>query len=464
MRALCHRGRVYGFPMKSRLMALRLTEFKTFRDASLPLGDMTTLIGRNSSGKSNALDGLEVLSRLASGADLVDALDSRRGDEGPLRGGIEGCPPHGTDRFRLGCSILAPERLGKGYFYVDLDVGIRLHPEPEIISETLTGFSGKNRSTRNPASRTKHDLLKTMDPNPGAGSIEATWYNGRRGRDPRAPFRSTRLLTSQLPFRLAGETETERRVITAAEDVLETLRGVFHLDPVPHLMRQYVPSRDIRLRRTAENLPAVINHMREHDPQRFRQLVTRVRSLVEYEVTGIEIIRSQLNDVMLALREEESITPAREMSDGLLRFAAIATSLLRQGQDLDLDGRGAADDDRSPTLVIEELENGLHPSQATQILDLVRQATLDHASQVIFTTHSPALLSALRPTEHQHVVVCSRDSATGLSHLRKLPEMEGYPGLMAQGDLGTVVASGLLEHAPVPDRDFTEFDRLMGIG
>jgi predicted ATPase len=75
--------------MKPFLTELRLTEFKTFREAALPLGRMTALIGRNSSGKSNALDGLEVLSRLATGADLVDALDSRRGDEGPLRGGID---------------------------------------------------------------------------------------------------------------------------------------------------------------------------------------------------------------------------------------------------------------------------------------------------------------------------------------------------------------------------------------
>ncbi|WP_189246813.1 AAA family ATPase [Streptosporangium pseudovulgare] len=446
------------------LTELRLTEFKTFRDAKLPLGGMTTLIGRNSSGKSNALDGLEVLSRLASGADLVDALDSRRGDEGPLRGGMEGCPPHGSDRFRLGCTLVSTDRLGRGYFQVFLDVTVQVHPEPEILSETLVGISGDHRSTRNPQDRVTHKLLRTADAQPGSGSIDATWYNGRPGRDPKASFRSTRLLTSQLPLRLPGETKAEDRVVAAAEDVLEALRGVFHLDPVPHLMRQYVPSRDTRLRRTAENLSAVIGHMERHDPDRFRQLVARVRDLVEHDVTGIEIIRSQLNDVMVALREDGAVTPAREMSDGLLRFTAIATSLLRQGRDLDLGGRGAEDDRRSPTLVIEELENGLHPSQASQILDLVRQATQKDASQVIFTTHSPALLSALDADDHKHVVVCSRDRSTGLSHLRRLPEMDGYPSLMAQGDLGTVVTSGLLEQPPARERDFTEFDRLMGIG
>lgn|GEM_PF-4281173 len=35
---------MYGFLMKPRLLELRLTEFKTFRDAKLPLGEMTTLI------------------------------------------------------------------------------------------------------------------------------------------------------------------------------------------------------------------------------------------------------------------------------------------------------------------------------------------------------------------------------------------------------------------------------------
>ncbi|MEV7779697.1 AAA family ATPase [Kitasatospora sp. NPDC088351] len=46
---------------------VRLTAFKTFHDAVLPLTPLTLLIGRNSSGKSNALDALEVLSRLAQG-------------------------------------------------------------------------------------------------------------------------------------------------------------------------------------------------------------------------------------------------------------------------------------------------------------------------------------------------------------------------------------------------------------
>jgi AAA domain, putative AbiEii toxin, Type IV TA system len=62
---------------------VRLTAFKSYRDAVLPLDAVTVLTGRNSSGKSNALDGIEVLGRLASGEDLADALDGRRREDGP---------------------------------------------------------------------------------------------------------------------------------------------------------------------------------------------------------------------------------------------------------------------------------------------------------------------------------------------------------------------------------------------
>ncbi|WP_113700213.1 AAA family ATPase [Nonomuraea lactucae] len=447
--------------MSARLTELRLTEFKTFRDAVLPLNDMTILIGRNSSGKSNALDGLDVLSRLAEGGDLADALDSRRGDEGPLRGGIAGCPPHGEDQFKLGCTVVNPEAAGEGYFWLEFDVTVRVGPEPEIVRETLTGFSGKRRKTQDPKRNSMHALLDAKSVSAGAGTIEASWYNGRPGRGPRATFRSSRLVTAQLPLRLEGTDEVQRQITAAAHDVLSALRGVFHLDPVPHLMRQYTPGRDIRLRRTAENLSAVISHMRELDPQSFRKLVRHTQALVDHDVSGIELIRSDLGDVMLALREGTATTPAREMSDGLLRFMAIATTLLRQGQDLDLSRRDLPGETGSPMLVIEELENGLHPAQASQLLSLVKETI---AAQVVFTTHSPALLSALSPKDHDHVVVSSRDRATGISRLTRLPEVEGYPSLMAQGDLGTVVTSGLLDQRPAGEQDFTAFDHLMGIG
>src|SRR5947207_3727970 len=94
---------------------LRLTSFKSFKDSVLPLDDLTLVVGRNGSGKSNALDGLWALARLADGEDIRESLDGGR--DGPaVRGGVTGCAPLGDSSFKLGCSVRTGDTV------VDLDV------------------------------------------------------------------------------------------------------------------------------------------------------------------------------------------------------------------------------------------------------------------------------------------------------------------------------------------------------
>jgi predicted ATPase len=146
----------------------------------------------------------------------------------------------------------------------------------------------------------------------------------------------------------------------------------------------------------------------------------------------------------------------------MLRFLAIATSLLTGGGGLDLGPSSTERDEQSLMLVIEELENGLHPSQASEVLELVRQAGAENNTQVLITTHSPALLSALAAEDHEGVVVCWRERESGTSQLSRLTELDGYPAAMAAGSLGDVVTQGRLDDRR--QRDYTEFNRLLGIG
>ncbi len=428
---------------------VRLTAFKSFHDQVLVLSPLAVLIGRNSSGKSNALDGLEVLSRLAHGEDIRDALEGRRRDADPVRGGLEGCAPHGEDVFALGCTVTSERGP------ISLDIVVRVRPEVQVVSEILQGPAGRGTRT----------LLETAPADAARGDIQASWYNGRRGRNPYEPFRASRLLTAQLPLRVLGRTDGERETLAAAEHVLTALRGVFQLDPVPHLMRQYVPARDDELRRTAENLSAAVGRIRRDDRPRFRRLLELMRGLADHEINKLVVTNSDLGDVMLALDEGRSgLTPAREMSDGMLRFLAICTAVLSGGGGLDLGSDGQPGVAQTLMLVIEELENGLHPSQAATVLKLVKQASAERGTQVLVTTHSPALLNALEGDDHRGVLVCFRDRGTGRSRITPLTELEGYGAAMAGGSLGDVVTKDDLPTAPPRDRDFTEFDRLLGIG
>lgn len=142
----------------SYLEELRLTAFKSYADAVLPLSEFTLVIGRNGSGKSNALDALVVLARLATGDDVRDALNGSRSDQEPIRGGAEGCAPYGSDFFELGC------RVRTGDTRLDFDVQVWLEPYPRIGYERLAATSGLGRLNGK-------DLLLTPDADPESGDI-----------------------------------------------------------------------------------------------------------------------------------------------------------------------------------------------------------------------------------------------------------------------------------------------------
>jgi hypothetical protein len=158
------------------------------------------------------------------------------------------------------------------------------------------------------------------------------------------------------------------------------------------------------------------------------------------------------------------------MSDGLLRFIGIATALLSSQHGLDIDTAVASrlDDNLNDLnggvlIVLEELENGLHPSQARRVLDLVRTSSEAAGTSVLPTTHSPALLDAAEGVLNESVVVCHRDSATGYSRLTALTALPGYATALAEGTLGSAVTSGKLVDNVEDDTDFGEFERLLGI-
>ena len=52
------------------LATFTFSDFKSFREARLPLGPLTVLIGANAAGKSNAIEALRLLSWLAQGQKL----------------------------------------------------------------------------------------------------------------------------------------------------------------------------------------------------------------------------------------------------------------------------------------------------------------------------------------------------------------------------------------------------------
>jgi predicted ATPase len=428
-------------PSPAFLEELRLTRFKSFRNAVLPLGDLTLLIGRNGSGKSNALEALETLALLAQGEDIRDSIDGSRLSGTAIRGGMSGCAPYGETSFEIGCTV----RFGKEV--LRFDVEIQAEPDVQILSERLI--------------REEHDddrdLIATDPPQPNRADITARYDSGKRGPNPAETFRASRLLITQVGARVPTSTKAMRAVHDSAEAVVAALRAVFVLDPVPTLMRGYVPVKDSVLRRDADNISAVVARLCQ-DEVVWESLQDLIRSLPEQPIDDITIEKSTLDDVIIALHEHfgtgSYAVSARLMSDGMLRFIAFAAALL----EAPLADDAAAE--AQTMLVIEELENGLHPSQAARVVRLIKAEATRRRIRALATTHSPAMLTALDREDHPYVIVCDRDPDGGGSRLRRLTDLPGYLRAMAQGSLGDAVTRDRLAIDP-PAPGTSDLDRLL---
>lgn len=401
------------------LTELRLAAFKSVRNASVPIGPLTLIVGRNGSGKSNILDSLAVLSALATGADLRDALDGGR--EGPVvRGGSEGCAPLGQDRFSIGCSahVNGSE--------VHLDVEIQVRPTLQIWSERLWSIRASGARRGEPL-----EYLKSEAPSSHSGDITARWENGKRGLNPPLQLRANQLLTAQVATRVPATTQAGRAVHEVAAGVLRAISTTFLLDPVPHQMREYVPEKDDHLRRTADNLSAVLRRLLAQS-ETAAELTAMTRSLSEAQISDLSSVSSDLGDVMVTINEriggQDRSVPARLMSDGTLRFLSMAAAML-DAPASDAEGAGGR------VLVIEELENGLHPSQAALLLQRLKASAATRKVRTIATTHSPAILDALEGSDHESVVVTSRDE-DGWSQVTRLVNFPDYVEILGKDSLG----------------------------
>ena len=121
------------------------------------------------------------------------------------------------------------------------------------------------------------------------------------------------------------------------------------------------------------------------------------------------------------------------MSDGTLRFLTIMTAILTRPA--------------GSQLIIEEIDNGLHPSRAKFLIELLRDIGADRQVDVLITTYNSALLDALEPDMMPFVIVAHRDQKTGESKLTPLDELEDLPKLLASGSLGNLVTRGAIDRS-----------------
>ena len=375
------------------LKRIHIKGYKSLQDVEVKLSFLTLLFGPNAAGKSNFLDSLQLLSKMATSQTLNEAfsppyrgkpLESFTLGEGGLRGLME--------QERLVFSIEADLHLSNAVVdTVNRQIQEMRRPSGDGRSEA-TGSSSARVRERDLRYRVEIEMA------PRSGFLRVTdeylaALNSRgEPTGKRKPFLERQ--GERIHLRLEGQahpTQYERYLdrtilsmphypphyphLVAARRELESWL-FFYFEPRER-MRAANPVKEVRhIGLMGEELAAYLNTLKTMEPKQFNDVEEALHTLLP-NIDGIEIDVSDIGEVELRLKENGVAIPSRVVSEGTLRLLGL----------LALNGAGGA-----PSLVgFEEPENGVHPRRIQLISEFLNARRRVGATQYIVTTHSPIL-------------------------------------------------------------------------
>lgn len=169
-----------------------------------------------------------------------------------------------------------------------------------------------------------------------------------------------------------------------------------------------------RLSKTGDNLPNVIQYLKEQHPNRLYRIFDTLRQRVP-RLETVEAEPMQDGRLLLQIKDAPFDRPvmSRFVSDGTLKMLSYLVVLM---------------DPEPPQFIgIEEPENFLHPRLLPELAEECRSAS--ERSQLLVTTHSPFFLNAIRPNE---VRVIFRNE-NGYSEVHQASDIPGIAEFVEAG-------------------------------
>ena len=404
------------------LASFTVERFKSYQGAAtLKFAPLTILIGANASGKSNVVEALRLLSWIAQGNKLSAIAHTVQGGDQAIRGKVEDLGFRNESWFQLACRTTHPE-----WDAYSIRLMRRRDGDLHIAGETLTG-AGQTAP-----------LFDVADTDGQTGNIHVAYNNfAHTGRKPQLTCNDQMSVLVQLQSsaRFAdGHHKSQRVIPTVAGEYLSWMSNIVFLDPRPSLMRGYSFKTDQQLESSGSNLSGVLYGLCKEPTQKVR-LLDLVRALPEQDVKEIDFIETPRNEAMVRLTETfggcQTSYDATLLSDGALRVLAIGATLLSAK--------------KGSLVVIEEIDNGVHPSRAGLLLEHIADIAKHRNLRVLISSHDPALLDATPNEAMGDVAFCYRDGETGASRLTRLADLTAYPALVARAPLGRLMTQGAID-------------------
>lgn len=372
------------------LKRVKIQGYKSLEDVEVHLQPLSVFFGPNDSGKSNFLDALQLLSRIATSNNLNDAF----------RHPYRGTP---LESFTFGANgipgLLAKEHVS---FTIEVDVEIsqraidvvsRLTTTDKTYAEVLENVQNLRQTTwryritieaqpksgaLNIVDESLNELSQDGEPTTRRiwmerDRVDLQWEGGGTHFDSKINYSML-----SLPYRIPFSWLRPYWPLLALH---QELSGWFIYYPEPReLMRVASPVREVRLiGLRGEEVDAFLNTLHNLDEPQFRAIEKALHVILP-SFTGIDVKVNTLGEVELNLMQGQTPVPVGALSEGTLRILGLlALASMKE----------------APYLIgIEEPENGIHPHRLDLISLLLQERAIDD-TQVIATTHSPVLVDLM---------------------------------------------------------------------
>lgn len=421
-------------PEVRSLSSLRLINFKNFRDATIPLGPLTLVTGTNASGKSNIRDAFRFLHGVARGYTLAEIIGEKWIEGGVLqwkgiRGGSREAAFRGEDSFALevGFQVIDRGRARNASYFIEVQIGSRGSVPPRVKAERLV-IEGRGQFVFD-----SHPPNNTPQQDDAYHLAVRLRKEGQRGfLGPAVKVINNRPALSQLAEHPEVKLAAVREHVRLALAAFQSMR---FLDLSPNQMR--IPSQPGQtiLGDGGENLSSVLQAICS-DPSRKKALVEWVKELTPLDAEDFRFPADQTGKVLVSLIEQGGQeTSAYSASDGTLRFLAMIAALLGP--------------EPARFYFFEELENGIHPTRLHLLLRLIERQAKAGLLQVVATTHSPSMLTALSEESQNAAVVVYRLPGEAQASVKRIIDVPEAKRNLRREDLGKLLSTGWLEDAVI---------------
>lgn len=339
------------------LKRVKIQGYKSLVDVELELQPLTVLFGPNAVGKSNMLDALQLLSRIATSRNLNDAFQP------PYRG-------HPLESFTFG-----PE--GIGSLLQQESAKCSLEIDVELSSETIElanqhAQEGIKKHVYKPLQEKQIRYRIEIEIRPASGKLwvadeEVSQFTEDGVRTFGYGNRGDHSLFSG-PYARVPQPQ-----IIALQAELESWR-FFYFEPRERMRQSYPVKEVLQPGAMGDDLGAFLNTLKANNARQF-QTIEKALSMLIPPITGIDVRVNNVGEIELSILEGDTPIPARLVSEGTLRVLG----LLAVGSMTP-----------SPGLIgFEEPENGVHPRRIRPVAEFFNSRAVTGRTQFIVTTHSP---------------------------------------------------------------------------